>query len=101
VDWVDVAQDRDKSLAVVKTAVHILVPYDAANFMTSEGFFKRRTAAGRTVLFALTILHAWTQLHFHLRMHRIRDEGKIFHLHLEVYRRSIFLVPLFPNLCTR
>ena len=36
-DWIDLPQDRHKCLAIVKTAVHIRIPKEAANFMTNEG----------------------------------------------------------------
>jgi hypothetical protein len=35
VDWIDVAQDRNKLLALVNAVINLRVPYNAGNFLTS------------------------------------------------------------------
>jgi len=34
-DWIDVAQDRDRRRALENVVMNIQVPYNAANFLTS------------------------------------------------------------------
>jgi len=36
-DWIDLAQDSDKWLAYVSTAMNLRVPYKAGNFLNSRG----------------------------------------------------------------
>ena len=45
VDWIDLAQDRDKWQAVVNTVKNLQVTSNAGNFLTSRGTvsFSRRT----------------------------------------------------------
>ena len=44
-DWFDLAQDRDRRLALVNAVKNVRVPYTARNFLTScePVSFKRRT----------------------------------------------------------
>jgi hypothetical protein len=46
VDWIDLAQDRDRWRAVVKTVMSIRVAYNLGNLFTGRGNvrFSRRTA---------------------------------------------------------
>jgi hypothetical protein len=34
-DWIDMAQDRDRWWVLVNAVMHLLVPYIAENFLTS------------------------------------------------------------------
>jgi hypothetical protein len=43
-DWIDLAQDRDKLRALVHTVMNFLVPYNAENFLsgcTIDSFSRR------------------------------------------------------------
>ena len=34
-DWIDLAQDRDRCWALVSTVMNLRVPYNAGNFLTN------------------------------------------------------------------
>ena len=43
VNWIDVAQDRDKWQAVVNVVMNLQFPYNVGNLLTKELSFSRRT----------------------------------------------------------
>jgi transposase len=47
VDWIDLAQDRDRWRDLVYTVMNIRVPQNAGNFLSSLGHF---SFSGRTLL---------------------------------------------------
>jgi hypothetical protein len=47
VDWIDLAQDRDRWRALVYTVMNLWVSYNAGNFLSSSGHF---SFSGRTLL---------------------------------------------------
>jgi hypothetical protein len=47
VDWIDLAQDRDRWRALVYTVMYLRVPKNAGNFLSSSGRF---SFSGRTLL---------------------------------------------------
>jgi hypothetical protein len=36
VDWINLAQDKEKRRALLNTAMNVLVPYNARNFLTNS-----------------------------------------------------------------
>jgi hypothetical protein len=53
VDWIDVAQDRDRWRALVCTVTNLRVPQNAGNFWSSSGHF---SFSGRTLLHGVSEL---------------------------------------------
>jgi hypothetical protein len=47
IDWIDLAQDRDRWWALVYTVMNLRVPYNAGNFLSNLGHF---SCSGRTLL---------------------------------------------------
>jgi hypothetical protein len=40
VNWVHLAQDRDRSTALVNTAINLLASYKAGNFLSSRAYYQ-------------------------------------------------------------
>jgi hypothetical protein len=53
VDWIDLAQDRDRLRALVCMVMHLRVPYNAGNFFSSLGHF---SFSGRSLLHGVSII---------------------------------------------
>ena len=47
IDWIDLAQDRDRCRALVNTVMNLRFPYNAGNFLSSLEHF---SFSGRTLL---------------------------------------------------
>jgi hypothetical protein len=53
INWIDLAQDRDRSWALVKTVMKLQFPSNAGNFLSSLGRFG---FSGRTLLYGVSWL---------------------------------------------
>ena len=50
IDWIDLAQDRNRRRALVNSVMNLRIPYNAGNFLSSVGRF---SFSGRTMVYGV------------------------------------------------
>jgi hypothetical protein len=54
IDWIDLAQDRDRWRALVNTVMNVQIPYNAGNFLS---ILEHVSFSGRTLLHGVILVH--------------------------------------------